>query len=61
MQQEQRATEQEMRRLNLPRSAFCNAACDLAEENRGQTDKEKVSDKHTTSDETEDDHVEKDG
>lgn len=62
MQKEQRAHEQEMHRLNLPPLAFCHAACDLADENKGQTDKEKASEKHTTTDKTEADNTaEKDG
>lgn len=61
MQQEQRAHEQEMRRINLPQSAFCNTACDLTDEDRGQTDKERASENHTGTDETEDNTVEKDG
>lgn len=62
MEQEQRAHEQEMHRLNLPQSAFCNAACDLADENRGQTDNEKASETHTNADQTEEViNVEKDG
>ncbi|KAK3527516.1 hypothetical protein QTP86_024303, partial [Hemibagrus guttatus] len=53
MQQQQRAQEQEMHRINLQQLAFYNAACDLADENRGQTDKEKTSEIRTTTDETE--------
>ncbi|KAG7314874.1 hypothetical protein KOW79_022177 [Hemibagrus wyckioides] len=53
MQQQQRAHEQEMHRINLQQSAFYNAACDLADENRGQTDKEKTSEIRSATDETE--------
>ncbi|KAM9440934.1 phosphoinositide-3-kinase-interacting protein 1-like isoform 2-T2 [Clarias gariepinus] len=56
MQQKQRAHDQEMHRLNLQQSAFCNAACDLTDESREQTDKEKASEKPTSTDEIEEDN-----
>lgn len=52
-QQQQRAHEQEMHRINLQQLAFYNAACDLADENRGQMDKEKTSEIRSATDETE--------
>lgn len=53
MQQQQGAHEQEMHRINLQQSAFYNSACDLADENRGQTDKEKTSEIRSATNETE--------